>query len=106
MYRQCHYQSCLKLNPPIQFGGGHSYSTRTNRHFANIARSSTAFRQKSFCYKGMTWWNALPSDFYQISGHTALFCAGSPGLFVVAGLELCYLFIVYIVIICMSIVVS
>jgi len=74
MYRQCHYQSCLKLNPPIQFGGRHSYSTRTNRHFANIARFSTAFGQKSFCYKGMTWWNALPSDF--IIFLTYCICAG------------------------------
>ena len=71
-YRQCHYQTCLKLNPPIQFGTKHSYSTRTNRHFANITRFSTAFGQKSFHYKGSTWWNALPPDFYQISGYTTL----------------------------------
>ena len=48
MYRQCHHQSCLKLNPLIQFGSRHSYSTRTNRHFANIMRFSTTFGQRSF----------------------------------------------------------
>jgi len=48
MYHQCHYQSCLKLNPPIQFGCRHFYFTRTNRHFANITRFSTAFGQKKF----------------------------------------------------------
>ena len=47
-YHQCRYQTCLKLNPPIQFGSKHSYSTRTNRHYANITRFSTAFGQKRF----------------------------------------------------------
>ena len=70
MYRQCHYRTCLKLDPPIQFGSRHSYFTRTNKHFANITRFSTAFGQKGFRYKGTTWWNALPSDFYQIPAHT------------------------------------
>ena len=70
MYRQCHYQTCLELDPPIQFGSRHSYFTRTNKHFANITRFSTAFGQKGFRYKGTTWWNALPSDFYQIPAHT------------------------------------
>ena len=46
MYRQCHYQTCLKLDPPIQFGSRHYYFTRTNKHFANITRFSTAFGQK------------------------------------------------------------
>ena len=69
MYRQCHYETCLKLHPPIQFGTTHSHFTRTNRQFANVMRFFTAFGQRSFCYKGTTWWNALPPDFYQVSGY-------------------------------------
>ena len=55
MYRQYRYETCLKLNLPIQFGTTHSHSTRTNRQFANIMRFSTAFGQKSFRCKGTTW---------------------------------------------------
>ena len=71
MYCQHHYQSCLKLNPPIQFGCGHSYSTGTNRHFASILRFSPAFGKNSFQYKDITWWNALSPDLYQVSNHNA-----------------------------------
>ena len=53
MYHQCHYQTCLMLHPPIQFGTTHSYFTRSNRQFANII-FSTVFGQRSFHYKGTT----------------------------------------------------
>ena len=69
VYRQYRYETCLKLHPPIQFGTTHSHFTRTNRQFANIMRFSTALGQRSFCYKGTTWWNTLPPDFYQVSGY-------------------------------------
>ena len=45
-YCQCCYQTCLKLNPPILFETTHSYSTRTNKHFANITRFSTLLDKK------------------------------------------------------------
>ena len=83
MYRQYRYETCLKLNPPIQFGTTHSHSTRTNRQFANIMRFSTAFGQKSFHCKGTTWGNTLPPDFYQMSGYSYHICAESPGLLLV-----------------------
>ena len=69
MHRQCRYETCLKLHPPIQFGTTHSHFTGTNRQFANVMRFFTAFGQRSFRYKGTTWWNALPPDFYQVSGY-------------------------------------
>ena len=92
----------LSLDPPIQFGS----ITRTNKHFANrdITRFSTAFGQKSFHYKGTTWWNALPSDFYQIPAHSYYICARFPGLFVIDLSSVIYC--MYIAIICMFVVVS
>ena len=54
----------------LQFGSGHNYLYST-RHFASTPRCSTSFGQKGFRYQGITWWNALPPDFYQLSSHNA-----------------------------------
>ena len=86
MYHQCHYQTCLKLNPPIYFGSKHSYSTRTNRHFANITRFSTAFGQKVSIIRvppGGMLYHMIFIKFLDI----LYICAGSPGLLFVVDLN-------------------
>ena len=54
------------FNPPIEFGNKHSYRTRQSPWFVNIPCYKKCFSQRFFRYQATTWWNSLPSIFFNI----------------------------------------
>ena len=67
MYRLYISDNCVRLDPPLHFGSNHTYDTRLSSHFCNIFRYSTAFGQKFFRSKAVTWWNSLPCSLFDRS---------------------------------------
>ena len=61
MYKQFHQRCCILLEPPLQFGQSHSYSTRTSSSFSRIVRCNLNFSQNFFRSRVTHWWNSLPS---------------------------------------------
>ena len=54
----------ILLNPSIQFGRQHSYSTRCPAHFAVIDRCRLALSKRHFRQKVTSWWNSLPLELF------------------------------------------
>ena len=54
----------ILLNPSIQFGHQHTYSTRCPAHFTMIDRCRLALSKRHFQQKAMSWWNSLPLELF------------------------------------------
>ena len=54
----------ILLNPSIQFGRQHTYSTRCPAHFAMIDRCRLALTKRHFRQKATSWWNSLPLELF------------------------------------------
>ena len=52
----------ILLNPSIQFGRQHTYSTRCPAHFTMIDRCRLALSKHHFRQKATSWWNSLPLE--------------------------------------------
>ena len=65
MFYQHYLGDGIQFNPSIEFGNKHSYRTRQSPWFANIPHYKNALASTFFRYQATTWWNSLPSIFFQ-----------------------------------------